>query len=1033
MIATLTGVVRRAAAAAFSLLLLAGPPYLLLRFTEPPLPDQPPTWDTVVTTLTGRLSDDMILTVLTALLWAAWASFVWSLLAELATALTGRRLPQPRALTPARGLATLLVTMITGSVLATAAHAATAPPAAHARPTAAAAVTTGTDEQAVARTADTARTSSSPAGTAQARALADIPVTLVANGRQYTHTVRRGDTLSKIAQQWLGDADRWPEIFALNRGTHYPHVGGTLRNPDIIHPGWTLDLPDDATPPAGHRPHRPAPPPEPPAPPIPAPAAPTPSSPPPATAPSGSTVAPGESTQATPDHGSSRPSRADRGVSLPTGSWIDVGLAAAIIAAVALVWAHRQRRYRPRTPPGPRPDGEPAAAPIPRVVRQIRRGLHADATAVHLPHLDPPETNDSEAVDAPPGGDHDADICPTTSPVGAVAATPTAGLAGLDAGPVAPALAHPLSAVWPPAGLGLTGPGADAAARGFLTAALATSGDEPPEARPTVIIPAGTAATLLGAAAIDLPRTPRLTVTADLDEALTTLEHQTLHRSRLVYDHEVDTVDAVRAADPSEETLAPIMLIADASSRHGRTRISALLAQGQRLDIHAVFLGAWPDGDNAIVAADGTVTRAPTDARHGPHPADVGRLAVLDPTETVDLLGTLAESHTGHPPAPAPVEPAPPQPDPHHDPATRTTTPEPGPIDQEPPDPETPDTAAGPQPDTAGDDVAGQPDTARTGNHPEPQTPNAPPEPESPTDALDARTPEAGADDTSASRAEPAADDPPHPDTSPWQTEQAAAGASAAARVERVKVTVLGRPALVDASHPRRLRTKSLELLVYLAARDGTASTEEILEDLLPEAPSSRALHRLHTYVSDLRAVLRQHAGPGSYLTNPHHHYRLNPDRFDIDLWRLRAALRAPGNDHTRLPALRRAVDHYRPLAEGCDYEWLDAYRHTAQRDALDAVTALLDAYHDNPNEQAAVCAAALPHHPYNEQLYQQAMRAHAALGDLDAIRALRRTLTQRLNDIDAEPTEETLHLAHQLIDGIRPQHLPRPSDRRSA
>ncbi|MGC4885760.1 BTAD domain-containing putative transcriptional regulator [Micromonospora sp. DT227] len=1041
MITTLTAVVRRAAAAAFSLLLLAGPPYLLLRFTDPPLPDRPPTWNTVVTTLTGRLSDDMILTVLTALLWAAWASFVWSLLAELATALTGRRLPQPRALTPARGLATLLVTMITSSVLATAAHATAAPPAAQARPAAATAIAaTGADIDTLDRTADTTPASSSPAITADAPALTDMPVTLVADGRPYTHIVKRGDTLSKIAQQWLGDADRWPEIFALNRGTHYPHVGGTLRNPNIIHPGWTLDLPDDATPPPGHRPHQPTPPPS--TAPAPTPAAPTPSSPPTtnAPAPTASNRAPSESTPAAPTDDGSRPARADQGVSLPSGSWIDGGLAAAILAALALVWAHRQRRYRPRTPSEPRRAPAPAAAPIPQVIRQIRRGLHADATALDLPHLNPDEHHSEAAADVAPRAGHDTN----TAPHDAGAAPEPANVTALHAGPVAPALTHPLSAVWPPAGLGLTGPGAHAAARGFLTAALATTGDEPPDARPTVIIPASTAATLLGAAAIDLPRTPRLTVTADLDDALITLEHQALHRSRLVYDHEVDTVDAVRAADPGEESLAPIMLLADASSRHGRTRISALLTQGGRLDIHGVFLGAWPDGDTAIVATDGTVTRAPTDARHGPHPADVERLAVLDPTETVDLLVTLAEAHTGQPPAPAPVEPAPPPqpappppPEPPQDAPTRTAadTPQHHALDTDEPEPGVADTApdasdaaAGSQPDPTHDGAAGRPDLSGTDHHPPPmQSASAEHETLTGADAVQSTPPDI--DRTSTAHAQPTADDPCA--VAPGRLDEPAphSRAPAAARVERVRVTVLGRPALVDASQPRTLRTKSLELLVYLAARDGTASTEEILEDLLPEAPSSRALHRLHTYVSDLRAVLRQHAGPGSYLTNPHQSYRLNPDRFDIDLWRLRAALRTPGNDPTRTPKLRYAVDHYRPLAEDCDYEWLDAYRHTAQRDALDAVTALLDAYADNPTEQAAVCATALPHHPYNELLHQQAMRAHAALGDLDAVRALRRALTQRLREIDAEPTEETLHLAHQLIDDARPQRHPRPSD----
>ena len=58
-----------------------------------------------------------------------------------------------------------------------------------------------------------------------------------------TYTVKAGDTLTRIAQTQLGDADRWPEIFLLNRAT--------IRDPDQISIGQVLILPADA--PAGGR------------------------------------------------------------------------------------------------------------------------------------------------------------------------------------------------------------------------------------------------------------------------------------------------------------------------------------------------------------------------------------------------------------------------------------------------------------------------------------------------------------------------------------------------------------------------------------------------------------------------------------------------------------------------------------------------------------------------------------------------------------------------------------------------------------
>ncbi|GIJ08405.1 BTAD domain-containing putative transcriptional regulator [Micromonospora andamanensis] len=1025
MIATLSAAARRALGGTALVLLLAGVPYALLRYLDPPLPDQPPTWHTLTTALTSPLTDEMIGVSLTALLWAAWASFAWSVLVELAAALTGRRLPQPRVLTPGRGLAALLVAAVTGGVLATAAQAA-APPltgSAHAHPSAsgiAAATATTAHHEPVAVTTSTPL---APAVAAPDRTLDPGEITLVANGREYTHTVKRGDTLSKIAEQWLGDANRWPEIFALNRGTHFADVGGTLRNPNIIYPGWTLDLPADATPPAGQhqRPAAPTPATTPPhtatptldvsptdnppattAPQAPAPRASTTTPTPTSTAPAPS----GEATAVNPNPtDSSRPSRTGHGVSLPTGSWVDSGLALAIAAAVALVWAYRQRRYRPRTPPAQRQATDPDLAPMPRVVRQIRHGMRDTATT-NAPLLLHPQPGQGNHGSQPPLRDRAVPPRPQADDDAHPAPAPAAGDDASEREPVAPALAHPLSAVWPPAGLGLAGPGADAAARGFLTAALAAGGGDHPDARTHVVIPATTAATLLGAAAINLHRTPRLTVTADLDDALEILEEQTLHRTRLVYQHEVDTIADLRAADPFEEPLAPLMLLADATGRHERARIAALLAQGQRLDIHGVLLGAWPDGDTAVVAADGTVTRADGDARHGPHPADVGRLAVLDPTETVDLLATLAESHTGQVPLPPPVETAP-----EPKPATPTAdTSAPAPSD-------TTDAASntGRAPADPGEDAVPQPPadgaTAPTAQQPAAEDSTAFKTPDQPVIG-DAHT-------VSDNVLSPG---PSHDDTTDVDSENVTPR-------ERVEVTVLGPPAIPGASHPRALRAKSMELLVYLAVCDGDAAADAILEDLLPDAPRSKATHRLHTYVSDLRAVLRQHAGPGTYLTRPHHRYQLNPERFDIDLWRLRAALRSTGARDERVQALRRAVEGYRPLAEGCDYEWLEAHRHAVQREALDAVNALVEELADQTEQQAAVCDTALPHHPYNEHLYQQAMRAHAALGNIDAIRMLRRTLTRRLGEIDAEPTDATLTLADRLIAEVHARRGSRPSD----
>lgn len=50
-----------------------------------------------------------------------------------------------------------------------------------------------------------------------------------------TYTVKSGDTLSHIAQQYYGKASEYPKIFDANRNI--------LDNPDQIKPGQVLKIP----------------------------------------------------------------------------------------------------------------------------------------------------------------------------------------------------------------------------------------------------------------------------------------------------------------------------------------------------------------------------------------------------------------------------------------------------------------------------------------------------------------------------------------------------------------------------------------------------------------------------------------------------------------------------------------------------------------------------------------------------------------------------------------------------------------------
>jgi LysM repeat protein len=56
------------------------------------------------------------------------------------------------------------------------------------------------------------------------------------------HVVKSGESLWGIAQKYFGDGSRYAEIVEANKGK-YP---GLIKNPNLIHPGWELIIPQEA-------------------------------------------------------------------------------------------------------------------------------------------------------------------------------------------------------------------------------------------------------------------------------------------------------------------------------------------------------------------------------------------------------------------------------------------------------------------------------------------------------------------------------------------------------------------------------------------------------------------------------------------------------------------------------------------------------------------------------------------------------------------------------------------------------------------
>ncbi|MEW2093666.1 LysM peptidoglycan-binding domain-containing protein [Streptomyces sp. NPDC006682] len=170
-------------------------------------------------------SGQVFLLVLAAAGWVGWGMFAVSVLVEIPAQLRGRTAPQLRLLVGQRAAATLvgavLLALPTGTALAASASPAAAAPAV----ATVAPASTSTQQ-------DTAKQTESDAS------------------RQAAHTVadtKPAESLWSIAQDRLGDGNRWEEIAALNDGRTMSD-GQTFRADLPIHPGWILHLPSDARP-----------------------------------------------------------------------------------------------------------------------------------------------------------------------------------------------------------------------------------------------------------------------------------------------------------------------------------------------------------------------------------------------------------------------------------------------------------------------------------------------------------------------------------------------------------------------------------------------------------------------------------------------------------------------------------------------------------------------------------------------------------------------------------------------------------------
>jgi DNA-binding SARP family transcriptional activator len=216
------------------------------------------------------------------------------------------------------------------------------------------------------------------------------------------------------------------------------------------------------------------------------------------------------------------------------------------------------------------------------------------------------------------------------------------------------------------------------------------------------------------------------------------------------------------------------------------------------------------------------------------------------------------------------------------------------------------------------------------------------------------------------------------------------------------------------------LRRKAAELLAYLAVHRDGATSEAILEALWPDTPIERAAPILHAATANIRKILRDATGApeAGFIVRVGEQLRIDPHLVDADLWRFQAELASAAHapdDEARRASLHAAADLWRgDLADGIDAVWIEEFRETLRRDAVDTLARLAQlSEHEHPEQALAFLERAISIDRYQEPLYRRIMRIQADLGRPDAARRTYQLLESRLTELDVEPDETTAQLLH--------------------
>jgi DNA-binding SARP family transcriptional activator len=888
----------------------------------------------------GSIPDEFIVKALAVVGWAYWAHFMVCLWTEVTAAREGRL---PRRL-PLGELNQAIAARLIGAVLLLSSAPGWTRP-----------VPAATDL----RPAVVAAASTPAAEAAEGAAIRPHPPTSPSpsSAKQPQYEVqakqpgRPRDTLWGIAERFLGDPRRWPEVFELNKGRPLPDPpGGRFVDPDWIYPGQVLRLPADATGlPIDDRRRRagsdqekaeegreapvwPGGQPErgsrgtPPLTAAPSTTAPSTAAPPATTAPS--TTRPGPATTRTVDEPtpSTHPTPDDDPADLPaTVAALAVGglLAFGALATVARLrrrqQRHRQPGRRPRLPVGAAAHTEQHLRVVaePESSRFLDVALRAMATAIRQSSLPPPaiaavllgpdtlEVLLREPTRAAPppftladGGcrwviPRDLAVERLEEAAGAAVA-PLPGLVTLGLAPDGQLLVN-LEA---PGLMALAGP--DTATRGILDAMAVELATAPSS---------GFAQILLVGFGPELDQLERVQRVERLEDTLAALERQAQEAAKLVEELRCGSVLGGRIVGTAADSWSPtIVLIAELVPPASLERLADITADRDRSTVAAVVVADVPPAGWRLEVGEDQVRVPALDLEVRPQ-----RLSPKDYEAIGALLRSAADTQT--------VSPSTPPYDKLHPPA------------------------------------------------------------------------------------------PPH------------AGETA------VEVRVLGRIDLAGAG--RIERSKSIELIVYLALHPQGVTPDELWEGLWPDRPVNRGT--LHTTVTAARTGLGRGPDGTRYLPDAHDgQYRLSP-QVGLDWARFHALIASAEDDTPEgLEALRSALELVRgvPLTSptGRGYEWTVVHRTEMETVIAEVAERLALRYLELGTHRQANWAArrGLLASPYDERLYRVLMRSADAAGNPAGVDAVWQELLSVL-DADLELVDDELHPETiALYAELRPRGRPR-------